>query len=496
MYVTARCDILIAGASLPLQTSSSYSVQARSVFLIPGDLPAGLLFGIKAVFVDNVSPVTLQVWRPTTANVTSNFTLVAQYPPLVFNGQLRTEQQYNLTSFALTSSNATQNVTCVQVNAGDRLGIYFDTHGSIAYYFNTDVLKISYLEPSNTAPYQAAFTIGQQTTFNQLVFPYQFQITAYIDTVTTAACNSLEIPVNEAFTKVEMTTIGVTGPPGPVGATGAAGSPGGVGATGATGLQGPPGSQGAKGAAGPVGPIGLSGPIGAPGQAGDKGATGPIGPPGPTGSTGETGPVGDAGPPGPTGERGLDLAPSKSSLNQESFVTGMIIWAAILSFIVILLFIFLIILCCCHCRLERRRKEEREEAAKARAERQAQGPRSPANVAYLRPAGDEFDASARKQSLPEFDASRQQQQNAGFFNAGYDEPTPQNGSGARTSGAYHTEPMHDSREDADNDGTYVGTMRGEEEQVYQNESINREPSHKGRPIGMSRTADGNTDEML
>lgn len=33
-------------------------------------------------------------------------------------------------------------------------------------------------------------------------------------------------------------------------------------------------------------------------------------------------------------------------------------------------------------------------------------------------------------------------------------------------------------------------------QVFQNESINREPSHKGRPIGMSRTADENTDEML
>jgi hypothetical protein len=103
MYVTARCDILIAGASLPLQTSSSYSVQARSVFLIPGELPAGLLFGIKAVFVDNVSPVTLQVWRPTPVNLTSNFTLVAQYPPLVFSGQLRTEQQVALVFFIILS---------------------------------------------------------------------------------------------------------------------------------------------------------------------------------------------------------------------------------------------------------------------------------------------------------------------------------------------------------------------------------------------------------
>jgi hypothetical protein len=116
-------------------------------------------------------------------------------------------QQYNLSSFAPTSSNATQNVTCVQVKEGDRLGIYFDTHGSIAYYFNTDVLKISYLEPSNTAPYQAAFTIGQQTTFNQLVFPYQFQITAYIGTPTDLLLLFLSLTVSRLLTRSKCVIV-------------------------------------------------------------------------------------------------------------------------------------------------------------------------------------------------------------------------------------------------------------------------------------------------
>ena len=69
---------------------------------------------------------------------------------------------------------------CVTVQPGDRIGIYFDNVGAIPYVFATVALYTTYIQQLPNKPYDEIFTVNQQQKFDTLVFPYQFQVTAYI----------------------------------------------------------------------------------------------------------------------------------------------------------------------------------------------------------------------------------------------------------------------------------------------------------------------------
>lgn len=87
------------GAPLPLHTNQAnmQTVKVRSVFLLNGDLPDGLFYGIRAVFWDDITRVTFQVWRPVpVVNQTGFYQLVALYPPYSSQGLLFSEQSVGI----------------------------------------------------------------------------------------------------------------------------------------------------------------------------------------------------------------------------------------------------------------------------------------------------------------------------------------------------------------------------------------------------------------
>ncbi len=76
--------------------------------------------------------------------------------------------------------NKSLNTGCFPVIAGDRIGLYLEKPGSIAYTYTTDMLygfRILNLPDVN---YEDVFIIDQILPFKVFVFPYQFQITAYV----------------------------------------------------------------------------------------------------------------------------------------------------------------------------------------------------------------------------------------------------------------------------------------------------------------------------
>lgn len=73
--------------------------------------------------------------------------------------------------------------SCFPVMAGDRIGLYLENPGSIAYIYTSSLNLFGYrvdLPPASDLNYEDVFTIDQTQTFVKFVFPYQFQITAYV----------------------------------------------------------------------------------------------------------------------------------------------------------------------------------------------------------------------------------------------------------------------------------------------------------------------------
>lgn len=490
LFQVYHASTVTVGAPLPLQTNqvNMQTVKVRSVFLLNGgDIPDGLFYGIRAVFWDDVTRVTFQVWRPAVnATVPNQYRLVALYPPFSSQGRLFTEQSIYLNNFLLWNGNANSDLqlSCFNVMAGDKIGIYFENTaatnlGTIPYVFSTGGLVQTYITlASSSNNYTDEFTMNDIATFDTGVFPWQFQIAAAIETDPTAPCNTLVMPGDQPVTQVQMTTPPVTGPPGPPGATGATGPAGPIGSEGSAGDQGPPGPIGATGEQGSPGPIGPPGPVGATGY-GETGDQGPVGPPGSMGAIGNTGPQGVEGPIGPPGPDGqlLETGASTGTLNNDNIVQGLLIWLAILSFIVLVILISIIALFCCYCGRQRQRKRERDEAAKTPLVDSRDGgaaQRGYPNSAYT---DDSIPAKQGGRPLSTFSQGPSSQA------SGQQQPR-HNGGGAGDTW------------EGDRDGAYVNTMRGEEEQDFENENIRRDPSYKGsRPIGLSRPLTSNSEDI-
>ena len=87
---------------------------------------------------------------------------------------------YRCSSLQIYVESKLQSDSCVKVRTGDRLGVYFSTpHGSVAYAFDPDEpAALLYESPDPAVP----VNVSEEVDFTTLVFPYDFSMSAYIDT--------------------------------------------------------------------------------------------------------------------------------------------------------------------------------------------------------------------------------------------------------------------------------------------------------------------------
>ena len=259
---------------------------------------------------------------------------------------------------------------CVRVRAGDRIGVYVEeAPGAIAYTFDGASLNALIHTAGNASDPQPV-KVDDIVEFGSLNFPYDFSVTAYIDTNATLyndttdgdfpACpKGLMIPPYWDVTLPPTTPAPpVTGRPGADGATGAQG------VKGSDGVDGAHGERGERGEQGKTGQQGDEGVMGAAGFNGSVGATGVRGSMGYNGSTGVKGDTGAVGPVGPRGLAGAVVtvqSPETANLQAEddgffsnpTYIMGLSIWVVVITIIVI---IAIIVFAVTH----RRRREPRE----------------------------------------------------------------------------------------------------------------------------------------
>lgn len=260
---------------------------------------------------------------------------------------------------------------CPVVQAGDTVGVYFETSPTaISRYFDPNDASSYRNQRQNMS---AEIQLKDIVVFDTLRFPYKLNLQAWIETSNDSLPLDGENSTDNDYVKCPMSLIPphefetITISPGMTGATGPTGPSGNTGPIGATG---PFGMTGATGPEGPVGPIGVQGYEGATGNTGPLGATGGTGPEGQVGATGlvgstgangEVGPVGPPGPPGTSGPVDTRVAPSSDGctgfLMSEDFMIGMIIWLGILSLLLLTILIIVIFLCV---ELRSKRKEDKE----------------------------------------------------------------------------------------------------------------------------------------
>lgn len=196
---------------------------------------------------------------------------------------------------------------------GDRLGVFIErAPGSVSYTFNQHQPRALAHHAPHTGS-RTPYAVNEDVMFDDLVFPYDFSLSAHIDTALESYSNpdaafpicprGLLIPDYEQVTLAPVT-------PGP----------GLIGATGATGFSGVPGRNGVQGATGPAGPRGMKGD------------------------------TGEAGPPGPKGDEPMMPYPNMDD-NGDGPLEGsdinlvLLIWLCVLSIMFLLL---LILLCMCY----------------------------------------------------------------------------------------------------------------------------------------------------
>ena len=251
-------------------------------------------------------------------------------------------------------------IKCVKLQSTDILGLAFyttppvvaavyDTSNVNTFFYGSDTTQITVGQQfifSSSAPYAARMSIaGWLETNPDTVNRFEPDANGNVQ------CPLSVIPEYNVRSTMQPSTEFVTQPPrGP--ATGERGSDGDMGTIGPIGPTGAPGVIGVAptGYEGEIGVTGVDGLIGAQVN-GSIGAVGPQGNvTGPTGPQGYQGPIGLRGPPGPRGpayNSSLDpQASTNEQGNKNTLVMGIIIWAAVLSFVTIIVFIILIVYCC------------------------------------------------------------------------------------------------------------------------------------------------------
>ena len=239
---------------------------------------------------------------------------------------------------------------CVRVRQWDRLGVYFEeAPGAVAYTFDaTSPKALAHILDKAGDHYLK----GDMVEFDTLTFPYDFSVSAHVDTNFTessignnilgdfADCPSVLIPDYEHITA--PTTTPSPGPPGPEGSRGPTGSKG------DRGDRGPQGGRGPTGPAGKNGTKGDTGDIGPQGNQGIQGIPGIRGPPGQEiqGPKGERGPAGRPGPDwsgnSHASEGGNDDT-SSSTFGSSGFSLVLFVWLLLVTLVLLALCVLYII---------------------------------------------------------------------------------------------------------------------------------------------------------
>ncbi|KAI0213831.1 hypothetical protein LSAT2_001082 [Lamellibrachia satsuma] len=326
--------------------ASASGVDIAGATLIMNDmiLTEGVVFAYSAYFRSD-KPVRFQIWRPVVNETTNAYRLIGETRviPSVKNDREDIYIESKLTE------------KCVRVRAGDRIGVYIEeAPGAIAYTFDgTSPDALVHTQTNVTEPQLIA--IDAVVEFGFLTFPYDFSVTAYLDTNMSLydatdddfpACpKGLRIPDYRDVTLPPTSPAPpVTGRPGATGERGAQGMDGSVGAT------GPQGAMGERGQDGKTGPRGEHGATGPAGLNGSVGATGERGPMGLNGSKGDQGNVGATGAVGPRGLPGAVVtvqSPESANLETEDegffsnpmIIMALFIWVAVITIVVIVVII-------------------------------------------------------------------------------------------------------------------------------------------------------------
>lgn len=243
----------------------------------------------------------------------------------------------------------------MRVRSGDRLGLFFkEGPGAVSYSFKTySPPALSFNSKNNTD----GFRVGDVVNFDNLGYPYDFSVAAYIYRSSVGNSSSddddlvpcprgLLIPPEAVYTLSTTTPTLITGKPGATGPQGATGATGISGPDGVVGMRGPTGEQGATGVVGPDGYNGRDGLAGLTGYIGMQGLQGGTGA---TGAKGPDGMMGPAGPPGPIGviPTGVPVRSAKDIL-KHSIIWVLLIWLIIVTVASLILLIVLCIMLCHH----------------------------------------------------------------------------------------------------------------------------------------------------
>ena len=240
-----------------------------------------------------------------------------------------------------------------------------ESPGAISYTFDaSDPQTFALLLDNISDPY----ILGDLVLFDTLTFPYEFSVSAYIDSDLSQHDNDdrealTDCPKGLLISEHETITAPPTSPaPPPTGHPGEPGPQGPPGPPGESGPKGDKGNPGEKGDSGPIGPMGLQGPTGPAGHNGSSGPTGPQGPRGVAGLQGAKGIQGDRGPPGSPGLRGSSGAtaqPVKAEddgfFDDGNVVMVLAIWLVLITILIGIIMVFLALL---YCRKEKTQKEK------------------------------------------------------------------------------------------------------------------------------------------
>ena len=240
----------------------------------------------------------------------------------------------------------------MRVRAADRIGVYVEeAPGAIAYTFDGASINALIHTAVNVSDPQPV-AVDDVVEFGSLTFPYDFSVTAYIDTNMTLyndtdddfpACPKGLIipPYGDATLPPTSPAPPVTGRPGADGATGPQGIKGNDGVNGSQGEQGEHGEQGETGEQGEQGVMGAAGFNGSVGATGVRGSMGYNGSTGVKGDTGAVGPVGPRGLPGAVvtvqpPEPANVQAEDDGLFSNPTYIMGLSIWVVVVSIIVVI----------------------------------------------------------------------------------------------------------------------------------------------------------------